>query len=311
MYFLPNHDKRWLDSILKKIIKPKILVVGGVLYGSYLSGKGLDVTVIEKNPLAAILQLYICDLLSRSLGSKQIFKNLLTDKFLSEKGQYKTQTSCSESEYKQAINEFLNFSGQSIKNASRIFQKVFNSNLVNDHFSMIISPKGFDIESFEKQKFKLPNKIVISDISSIKNIGKFDLIITNNVVDFFDTPKDFLEIISKLVKPSSTIEVSTYSTKTGEYLSKRFDSKNQYEVGGAFIYNKVNVDSFEIARLSLILGENIFYLLGKDLLSESYVPVIPYWLDQLLKVTVPGNKYQLFKKTDQYVTCYKGTLTHN
>jgi hypothetical protein len=311
VYFLPNHNRDWLDKITSKVTDAKILIVGGILYGSYLSAKGLNVTVVEKNPLAAIMQLYISDLLNKSLNSKKILKTLLIDKFLIISNQYNIQSFCPIEEYDLAIIKFSEFSKQTIKRVSRIFQKVFNTKTLDKQVSITVSPKGFNLGSFENQKFKLPNKIIISDISTIKANEKFDLIITNNVIDFFDTPMDFIEIISKLAKPNSIIEVSTYSIKTSEYLSKRFDNnKNQYEVGGAYIYKKSNIRSFEITKLPLILGKNIFYLLGKDLLSESYVPVVPYWLDQLLKLSVPGKKYSLFKKIDQYVTCQKGKLTH-
>lgn len=315
VYFLPNQDRRWLDFTLSEALKQtkhsKILVIGGVLYGSYLSTKSLDVTVIEKNPLAAILQLYVCYLLNKGLDSDQIKERLLLDKFIKPDGRYVFESKCAKSEYKSVLSNFSKFCHQKSETVDKIFQKAFRVKIKKDSVLIKISPKGFDIASFANQKFRLPKKIIISDISGVKDVGEeYDLIVTNNTIDFFDGPEDFMDIMLKFIKPSSVIEITTYRNDIAEYLSRRFNNRKKQDIGKAYVYEKATKDAFVIKSLVLTLGINIFFVSGDEILREKHIPNLPYWLDQLVKVSRYKKKYSLFGTKDKYVTCSKEKLLH-
>lgn len=318
IYFMPNQDREWLDFVYNQTCKlinhPRnrisILVIGGVFYGSYLAAKGAKITVVEKNSTAVLFQTYLSRLISKQLKSHEIKKKILLGKFKTENRSHSLNAVCSKPEYNSAVRELSQELGLKSYEAEAVFDKIFNSCALKDKVRIKIPPKGFNIDSFIGQKFEMPDKIITSDLLKLDSHKlRYDLIISNNVVDFFDKPGVFLDAIEQFTHNKSLVEVTTYKNTTSKYLEVRFPSGSKRNVGVAYIAMKIKDNYFRQFQKQLTLGKDVFLIKGEKLIFERRVPQIPYWIKHITASRGLPQKIKLFTSKDSYIICEAGRFS--
>ena len=231
-FFWPNQSRFWLDSVSKQIdlsqrTSNQILVVGGVLYSCYLAAKGYSTVVVEKNPIAAISQLYACWLIDRGASLKDVGKAFLLHLIGKRKRAHQREKiDIPKEEYLAALNQFKKFL---LTRDDRVSVKIFDKILgitrgPKDKRQFSLIKKGVGLIGFSGVKFKLPKKIIIADICyySPEKLGKFNLIITTNVIDFFSVPEEFFFAIFPLLKRNGFLEITVYNKEARKKLQELF-----------------------------------------------------------------------------------------
>jgi len=313
-YFLPNQDRKWLDFVVSNKNKKsdkKILLIGGILYSCYLAAKGYEVTVIEKSPLAAISQIYVAWLLDNGFINSEIQKYLLLHLFNDRfQPHQRKNILIPPGDYCNSVNKFKEFVNLNQDESEDLFDKIYKITQHGDQKLITLILKGVDILGFDGQKFVLPKNIIVDDVQEFSNQvnDTYGLILSNNVVDFFNTKMRFFSTMSKLLSNTGILEVTLYSKTSQSEIRNIFNiSKSNRIVGQTQLLTEVSPDLYKESFDKLLLNKNIFLLPKRDII-ESIDKQIPYWIKELSDKGRFEKKYNLFNKNSKYFTFIGGRL---
>lgn len=314
-FFLPNQDRKWLDYVVsKKNVRSdkQILLIGGVLYSCYLAAKGYEVTVVEKSPLAAISQLYVAWLLDNGLTSSEVQKYLLLHLFNDRFQPHRRKNILiPPNDYCNSVNKFKEFVDLNQTKSEDLFDKIYKITPNGNRKVISLILKGVGVLGFDSQKFALPKKIIIEDVqeyaSQVKNT--YGLILSNNVVDFFNTKMRFFSTMSKLLSGMGILEVTLYSKASQSEIRNVFNiSESKRLIGQAQLLTEVFPEMYKESFDKLLLNKNIF-LLPKRKIIESIDKQMPYWIKDLSDKGRFEKKYNLFNKNSMFFTIIDGHLS--
>lgn len=313
IFFLPNHNIEWLRKVIQiaKIRKGKILIIGSPLYIAYLP-KNFDVTVIDKNFLALISQLYVLWLRQQNYSNKEIKKILFLNKFGNRFKPHQRFKLVSKLEYLKSLSIFKQFSANfgnltKEKNIKKNFQKIFNLRKDKNKFYIYLIPKGLNSNDLLKikpiRKFKEIKFINIS-LKNFKARKKFNFIISTNVIENFDQPFTFFKYINPLLTEKAGVELTTYNKCLAQwlrYLKILINNKKQtsLSLGKAYLFEGKNDRLGKECALKLILNKNTFIFskeeVNKILKIISGKQFLPAWLKEIKTVLKFSIQHQLFK----------------
>lgn len=318
IFFLPNHTLQWLRNVIKysNLQGKRILIVGGLLYSAYFP-REFEVTVIEKNKLALLSQLYILWLKSQNFLYEKIRKILFLDKFGNRLQIHKRVRYITLQEYYDSFSlyqTFLKDMPPCLKNLKggdleKDFRKIFQIFREGEKLVIYLIPKGLNSYEFLKiPPLRRFNEINCFNIpfEKFQSIHKFDLIISTNVIENFENPFNFFEKSYWLLKKQGKVEITTYNNafaswiKYVKLLANITEEKTLF-LGNAYLFQKKGKGIGKEYLFKLKLNENTFLFpkqeLYKVLKLISIQKFLPSWLKDIEKMfKVPKIKRCLKKK---------------
>ncbi len=199
----PNQSIEWLLNILTFAESynhfEKALFVGGVLYSSICKTLFPDkeIHAVELNDLSILAQSYVIH------DSLNDFENLLLKNNASLK---KHKCKYSKEEINHAYEKFSRFVGSCKRS---LFNKLFG---ISHSYRRILHDNGPNIVLELSSMFSelcLPDKIINQDILKFEG-GNYDLIISNNVVDYVPYI-DFLRKCKHLLSDIGLLQITSFS----------------------------------------------------------------------------------------------------
>lgn len=317
IFFLPNHNIRWLKRVIQitRIRMGKILIIGSPLYAAYLP-KNFNVTVIDKNFLALISQLYILWLKQQNYSNKKIKKILFLNKFGNRFKFHRRFKLVSELEYLKSLSifkQFLTSFGDLAKgkNIEKNFQRIFNLRKDKNKFYIYLIPKGLNSDDLLKIKpvRKLEEiKFINISLENFKTHKKFNFIISTNVIENFDKPFTFFKYIGPLLTEKAGVELTTYNKYLAQwlkYLKILINSKKQalLPLGKAYIFKGKNDKLGRECTLKLILNKSTFIFSKKEvnkilkIISEKQF--LPTWIREIKTILKFPIQHRLFKSREK------------
>jgi hypothetical protein len=296
VFFLPNHNLQWLKNILEvsEIRKGRILIMGSFLYAAYLP-KDFRVTVIDKNLLSLISQLYVLWLKLEDYSPQKIKEILFLNKFGNRFRNHKRVKIISRDEYFKSLITFLDFSKRlkiflKHKSLEKIFREIFRINKTGKEFKLHLIPKG--LNSYDLIRVK-PTKGIEEihflniPLESFKSNRKFDFIISTNVIENFAHSFDFLRITCSLLTKRGKVEITTYKEPLMRWLKYvklliNYEKQKTFSLGGAYLFKGKSKEEGREFLYELKMNRDTF-IFSKDELIKiikliSEMEFLPAWL---------------------------------
>jgi hypothetical protein len=262
IYILPNHNKKWLKSLLEssnfKSVK-KALFVGGIVYSSFVKRKSVQTKIIavEANPSTIIAQSYIIWLTNNEKNLEKRLKAILLPQ--KRKTLHLRNLKISQNNYQFALRKFKTFCKESgISDSKKVFIEIFNIKKKGGIFVNLI-PKGLDENWLKENSLVAPDRILSANFLEFKE-RNFQFISTNNVIDNLE-PKIFFKKLSECLEKDGFAEITTYKRALPK-IPPHFSAigKDGETIGLARLYRQIKSEvGIEFSR-RLVIGRNTIFL---------------------------------------------------
>jgi hypothetical protein len=155
----------------------------------------------------------------------------------------------------------------SIKNKQEfiedLFRTIYRIDSLSDSLVLNRASKGFSFDIIKHPLRYEPDDVIVDDFMKIRNYQKYDMIITNNLIDFVGNKEYFLKKARELLSKEGCIEVSSYCETTQKMIESFCRNKKTFLGRGVFF--KQYKDCFIYIQKPIYLGETTYILKRNDL----------------------------------------------
>jgi len=269
VYFLPNHDRRWIKNILKIAERSSAggrMLVVGYYYASIIKSNFINskVTAIDADPLGLLSNAFAVWLkLYKKLKFQEILKILFLDFYTPDK---ENTTRLSRARYVKSLKffkEFLSLQLPKIANnknlVERLFKLIYRITSRDKFLILNQMSKGICADIIKYPLKAEPDEIIVANLIEINSAEKYQFMSLNNSIDFIKNKKAFLRKVKSLLLDNGLAEISSYNVETQKNLKK-------------ICHNK-----------KIFLGTGVFYKRGKDGVQYFKEPIYLNEISYILK----------------------------